>query len=224
MGTTGSERDMHVDSYFHGWLYRTFIDPAMVPIRELVREWVPSGSSVVDMGCGTGAQLFALRDRIVRGLGIDSSPAQINQAIRRAARLQCEHIDFWTSDATRLESIRDGEFDIAMTSMVIHEMPEDIRIPVLTEMRRIARQLVLVDWQVPQPNLLHKFGTHFIERFAGTEHYRGFRSFNASGGMPALLVRTGLTVLDEQGTGKGTMRLWRCRSDKDQRTIPAEEP
>jgi len=68
------------DSYFHGWLYRTIIDPALVPIRDRVRKWIPAGATVVDIGCGTGAQLFALSDHIARGLGIDISQSQIENA------------------------------------------------------------------------------------------------------------------------------------------------
>jgi len=210
MSKIGTESKKRGDAYFHGWLYSFFLDPRMVPIRDRVSDCIPEGSSVVDIGCGTGAQLFALSKKIKRGLGVDSSPAQINQALRQKAKLGTDHIEFSSSDATRLNSIEDGEFDFAMSSMVIHEMPEEIRLPVLKEMRRIARQLIVVDWDVPQSTLSRKIGTHIIERFAGREHYRGFCSFNKSGGMPALFETLGLTVIDEQVTAQRTIRLWRC--------------
>jgi hypothetical protein len=79
------------------------------------------------------------------------------------------------------------------------------------EMARIAKHLILVDWEVRQPTLWRRIGAHLIERLAGSEHYRGFCSFTESGGIPALLERTNLTVIDEQETSKGTMRLWLCR-------------
>jgi ubiquinone/menaquinone biosynthesis C-methylase UbiE len=198
------------DSYFHGWVYRTFIDPALVPIREAVGNWIPDGSAVVDIGCGTGAQLFALGDRVVRGLGVDRSRTQIEHARRQAARLGLSHLEFWNADATHLDSLQDGEFDIAVTSMVIHEMPSQIRLPVLTEMRRIARRLIVVDWEARQRTLLRRIGAHIIERLAGGEHYKGFRSFTENGGIPELIKQTDLAVIDQQETSKGTMRLWLC--------------
>ena len=198
------------DSYFHGWVYRTIIDPALVPIRERVGSWIPDGAAVVDIGCGTGAQLFVLSDRIARGLGVDRSQTQIEYACQQAGRLGLSHIEFLVADATDLNSILDGEFDIAVTSLVIHEMPMGIRLQVLTEMRRIARQLILVDWEANQRTLWRRISTHFIERMAGREHYRGYRSFTKTGGIPGLLKLTDLTVVDEQETSKGTMRLWLC--------------
>jgi len=209
---TADEGGRKGDAFFHGWLYRTFIDPALVPVRRLVMNWVPEGSSVVDIGCGTGAQLFALSDRIVSGVGVDLSHTQINHAQKRADRLNLTHIEFFTADATRLDSILDEKFGIAVTSMVIHEMPTEVRLPVLKAMSRIAQQLILVDWEASQPTLWRRIGAHAIERLAGGDHYRGFRSFTASGGIPALLKQADLTVIDEQETAKGTIRLWLCRS------------
>jgi SAM-dependent methyltransferase len=208
--TTSRERGNQRDSYFHGWLYRTFIDPALVPIRNRVRNWVPDGSSVVDIGCGTGAQLFALSDKVVRGLGVDQSLKQIEHARKQAAKLDNKHIGFLAADAIRLDSAQDGEFDIAVASMVIHEMAMDKRLPVLNEMRRIARQLIVVDWEAPQPTFWRHIGAHSIERLAGAEHYSGFRSFTENGGIPELLKQANLSVLNEQATSKGTMRLWLC--------------
>jgi SAM-dependent methyltransferase len=198
------------DSYFHGWVYRTIIDPVLVPIRERVGNWIPDRSAVVDIGCGTGAQLFALSDRITRGLGVDHSQTQIEHACQRAGRLGLSHIEFLAADATCLDSIQDGEFDFAVTSLAIHEMPMGIRLPVLTEMRRIARQLIIVDWEARPRTLWRRASTRFIERLAGREHYSGYCSFTKNGGIPGLLELTDLTVVDEQEIAKGTMRLWLC--------------
>ena len=205
-----SSTNLTGDSYFHGWVYRTIIDPVLVPIRERVGNWIPDRSAVVDIGCGTGAQLFALSDRITRGLGVDHSQTQIEHACRQAGRLGLSHIEFLAADATHLDSIQDGEFDIAVISLAIHEMPMGIRLPVLTETARIARQLIIVDWEARQSSLWRRVSTHFIERLAGREHYSGYRSFTKNGGIPGLLELTDLTVVDEQETAKGTMRLWLC--------------
>ena len=181
-------------SYFHGWVYRKIIDPALVPIRDQVGRWIPDGSTVVDIGCGTGAQLFALGNRIVRGLGVDHSNTQTGHARQQANSLRLPHIEFLTADATHLESIRENEFDFAVASLVIHEMPMEIRLPVLQEVQRIARQLIIVDWEARQPTLWRRISTNVIERMAGGEHYRGYRSFVRNGGIPDMLEQIGLTI------------------------------
>jgi hypothetical protein len=141
---------------------------------------------------------------------VDRSLTQIEHARRHASSLDLEHIDFMAADAVQLDAIRDGEFDIAVISLVIHEMPADIRLPVLREIRRIARRVIMVDWEARQPTVWRRIGAHVIERLAGGEHYRGFRSFVNNGGIPALLEQTDLIVVDEQGTSKGTLRVWLC--------------
>jgi len=77
-------------------------------------------------------------------------------------------------------------------------------------MRWIARQLIIVDWEARQRTLWRRMSTDFIERLAGRNHYRGYRSFTENGGIPELIDQTGLIVTDEQETSKGTMRLWLC--------------
>ncbi len=197
-------------SYFHGVIYRHFIDPALIPIRKRVRQWIPEEATVLDIGCGTGAQLFALSDSISRGLGIDLSNTQIEHANRRAREAGLGNLEFWATDASRLVKLGDREFDFAVASLVIHEMPAGIRLMVLREMARVAKQLILVDWEHRQRNPWRTFNVNLIEFLAGFQHYRGFRSFIRNGGMTKLLDQASLSIDAEQETSKGTMHLWLC--------------
>lgn len=198
------------DSRFYSWIFKHIVDPALIPIRKRVKRWIPEGATLIDFGCGTGAQLIDLHEWLGHGLGIDLSSSQVDQAMSDVRALGISNLEFAVADATQVDSVGDKSYDLALASLVIHEMPETIRIPVLKEMRRVARQIIIVDWEVKQRNPYRTLSTHLIERLAGRTHYQGFRSFIAAGGIPVLLKRLELDVIEEQETSTGTMRLWLC--------------
>ena len=72
---------------------------------------IPEGKSVLELGCGTGRLLAALKPR--RGLGIDISPAMIRQA-----RKQYPGLEFQVGDMENLDNF-DETFDFIILSDVI---------------------------------------------------------------------------------------------------------
>jgi len=187
------------------------IDPALAGIRKRVAALIPQGSTVLDVGCGTGDQLLYLSDQIKAGLGVDLSANMIRTCKQKMEKLKVTNCEFKLAEASRLSEMENKCFDYAMSSLVIHEMPVEKRIPVLTEMKRLGRMVILVDWIHPQPSTWKNIGTHLIERMAGREHYSGFRSFMKAGGMPVLLDDVGLEIVETQITSKGTIHLWVCK-------------
>ena len=198
--------------FYDGWIYRNLLDPSLRGIRIRISRLIPENSTVLDVGCGTGDQLFFISKQIKSGLGVELSEAMINTCQEQARKREITNCEFLLADASNLTNMENQTFDYTMTSMVIHEMPEEVRMPVLKEMMRIGKQLILVDWIYPQPPLMKKFSTHLVERIAGKAHYAGFRSFMRQGGMPALIKTLGLDVVENQITGKGTIQLWVCRT------------
>ncbi|MCF7823397.1 MAG: class I SAM-dependent methyltransferase [Candidatus Marinimicrobia bacterium] len=198
--------------FYDGWTYRVFIDPSLGGIRRRIAKIIPEGSSVIDLGCGTGDQLLFIADKISRGVCVELSETMVKTGRREAAARGVDNCEFQLSDATNLDHLEDQSFDFALSSMVIHEMPEEKRLPTLREMKRLGKQIILVDWINPQPSSRKALGTHFVEFLAGREHYSGFRSFMKAGGMPTLIEEAGLEVLETQITGKGTIQLWLCKS------------
>ena len=198
--------------FYDGWIYRKLLDPSLTGIRKRVSRLILENTTVLDVGCGTGDQLFYLSSQIKSGLGVELSATMIKTCEDQARARGISNCDFLLADASNLSSLQDKSFDYAVCSLVIHEMPATVRIPVLTEMTRLGKQLILVDWIYPQPSLIKKMSTHFIECLAGREHYAGFRSFLEQGGMPSLLKTLGLETLETQITGKGNMQLWVLRT------------
>ena len=76
-----------------------------------LRYLVPEGKRVLDLGCGTGALLNALRPS--EGVGIDFSARMIEQG-----KTQFPHLIFLCGDAERLEAVHglDGTFDVIILS------------------------------------------------------------------------------------------------------------
>jgi SAM-dependent methyltransferase len=198
--------------FYDGWLYRKFLDPSLADIRKRISRLIPENTTVLDVGCGTGDQLFYLSSQIRRGIGVELSATMIKTCEDQARARGINNCEFLLANADRLPIFEDQSFDYAITSLVIHEMPESARIPVLTEMMRLGKRLILLDWIYPQPSLMKKMSTHLVERLAGKAHYAGFQSFMQQGGMPALILTLGLEILETQITGKGNMQLWVCKT------------
>lgn len=127
--------------YAAGLLNRA-LDPATQPpeIRaflqaeiELLNDIVVEGTSVIDVGCGTGRHLAMLRDRLRSGVGVDYEFAYIIDAHRAGAG----RLHFVTGDATCLPIRTQFDFAICMTNT--WGTMNDKR-GVLNEMRRCVPQ------------------------------------------------------------------------------------
>jgi len=182
---------------YDGWLYHLVVDPALARARRLVRDQVRRESALIDMGCGTGALLFSLADWCSGLVGVERSERMWGYGRRRAEAVGLNKIRFVRGDATQLGTFRTGSFDYASASMVIHEMEREKRLPLLTEMRRLAPTLIIVDYRVPLPAGLSGIFIRLIEGLAGRDHYRNFRSFVELGGLASLLMKQGLSVQEE---------------------------
>jgi ubiquinone/menaquinone biosynthesis C-methylase UbiE len=117
---------------------------------------VQPGQRVLDVGCGTGylARLLARavgRDGLV--VGVDPSPTMISYAKRETGEVA--NCRFKIGMAEALE-FPDEHFDVVVSSLVIHHLPDDLRLPALREMRRVLRRggaLLVAEAQSPRHGL-----------------------------------------------------------------------
>jgi len=97
------------------------------------------GKSVLDMGCGTGSWLKALSFYpLEKAMGIDMSSEMLKQAKTQNPDLDCLHQE------GSLTKFGDDSFDIVTATFVLHGMKADNRAVLLREMKRIAKEKVVI--------------------------------------------------------------------------------
>ncbi len=197
------------NDFYAGFLYHTFFDPFTTHLRDLVSELAPPGSSVLDVGCGTGYQLLRMASRIETGTGIDRADRMIAYARKQQAKRGKANLTFDLADAADLSRFRDNEFDLATMTLVLHEMETEQRLPALKEMIRVSRRQIIADYALA-PGFVGLAAMNLLELTVGIFHYHFFRSYLAGGGGPGLFQKTGLRIVSQQTALMGMITIWSC--------------
>jgi len=176
--------------------YETLVDPLLRDLRKFTPEFsgMKAGDKVIDVCCGTGAQVLEYGRHGIIATGIDSSQGMLKIATRNRMRQQAVNVSFQLADATNLP-FPDGHFDYATISLGLHEKEKPIRYQIISEMKRIVKQdgsLILIDFQVPLPRNAWAVFVRAIEFLAGRSHYQGFKDYLANGGIEDILKNHGL--------------------------------
>jgi SAM-dependent methyltransferase len=181
------------DGIFYDKLIAPNQDGAFVHVKDLIAD----GSTLLDVGCGTGRLAFQLADKCDSIDAIDPSARNINIAHRKLAGKPTNGVRFHHADALGYLAEENVRFDYATISYVLHEIDERERDTLLRALSSVARNIIIVDYLVPQPRDHWRMLNTVVEFAAGPDHYRNFKSFIAGNGLKGLLERTGLTVLKE---------------------------
>ena len=94
---------------------------------------------ILDVSTGTGVNIPLLIDKYPDYksiVGVDYTPAMLNQAARRARDNGWQNIDFKLMDAREMSSALDGCFDLVMSTYSLSIIPESPR--VLGEMKKLT--------------------------------------------------------------------------------------
>lgn len=159
--------DLTVGSFFRG--KERAIREQMVDLAGL-----RPGESVLDVGCGTGSLAIVAKRRLGAGgtvCGIDASPEMIARA-RRKAEAAGLNVAFRLAAVERLP-YPDATFDVVLSSLMIHHLPEELRRPAFAEIRRVLKpggRLLIIDFEPPQGRSGHHGGPHLFGRRHGTGH------------------------------------------------------
>lgn len=165
------------------------------------------GSNVIDIGCGTGSLVFDLAEKCKSVTGVELSSKMIAHAQHRLGLSKKQNVIFLRGDGTNLAHFQNQEFDYATISMVIHEIPLELQTKVLSEAKRIAKQVVVADWVTPLPVSFSGIRMRLIEFLAGPKHFKGFRNFQKNNGINQLLKSSQLSVVKESINRNGTIRV-----------------
>ncbi|SRR6266542_1418328 len=117
--------------------------------REIVqRAEIKAGERVLDVGCGTGAQTLPAAETAGPGnvIGIDPSPDMLERAREKGEKKGLE-IDFRSAAIEKLP-FADQEFDVVLSSFMLHHLPEDVMRSGFAEIQRVLKpsgRLLAVD-------------------------------------------------------------------------------
>jgi ubiquinone/menaquinone biosynthesis C-methylase UbiE len=195
--------------------YDALLEPLNAPLRAIGWKLHPTDETmtVLDVGCGTGAHLKIYVDSGAECVGLDASPAMLEQA---SARLG-DRADLELGDATALPH-SDSAFDLVFTSLFLHELGPDVRAAALSEMARVTKpegHILIIDYNVgalEMKGYLARAVSTVAERIAGGDHYGNWRAFLRSGGIPAMAPRAGLRTRRAKVVSGGNMGLWLLRN------------
>lgn len=116
------------------------------------------GDRVLDAGCGTGYFTRVMARAVGPGgtaLGIDPSPRALARARRVTRSANCS---FAEGTAERLDA-PDGSFNVVVTSLMIHHLPEELRPRAMAEMFRVLRpggRILVADFRPPANPLVRR--------------------------------------------------------------------
>ncbi len=91
----------------HPGVYHTGLDTELM----IEKAAVSAAEAVLEIGCGTGAVILSLADRLKRGLGTDINPLAVKNAETNAKKLGVNNVTFRESDLFKAVH---GSFDVVI--------------------------------------------------------------------------------------------------------------
>ncbi|WP_297096218.1 class I SAM-dependent methyltransferase [uncultured Draconibacterium sp.] len=190
-----------------GFVYSTIIDPLLGNLRRRLALEIKKGDTVIDIACGTGAQLLELADKAESVIGVDLSASMIRYAANKAKKENITNASFVVCDATDLSPFYQQKFDVAILSMVLHQFDPQLHAVILAETKKVAEKIVVLDYAVPLPKNYVGVGSKVAEFLAGIEHNRNFKSYSKAGGLDVVLPSNGFAIKRSKLIGKGAFQL-----------------
>ncbi len=198
------------------WWYDPLFGGVLGGFRALAARIVSvrKGERVLDVGCGTGAQLAFFQDGGCDVNGIDRSLAML-----RAAKLKLGAGAMLSNcDAIRLP-YTDDSFDLVVSSLFLHQLNSSMQSSALGEMMRVLKpegQILLIDFHQYANRSIMGIFTYLlirtIEFSAGWEHFTNSRKFLLEGGVPKLALHHGAKLQKTIVTWNGNLGLYLLRS------------
>ena len=183
--------------WYDGGFYDRFIAPNQKELFKQIIELIEPDSTIIDVGCGTGFFSFSVADKCQSVLGIDLSKRNIDKANQNLRKKPTSKLSFQNVYLHDIVSQNKNHFDYAVLTYVIHEVNEEDRIQLLYEIAQVADKIIIGDYLIPCPTDFGGKTVKTVEFIAGKEHYRNFRTYEATGGIQYLAEKAGLSILKE---------------------------
>jgi ubiquinone/menaquinone biosynthesis C-methylase UbiE len=165
------------------------------------------GESVLDVCCGSGAQVWEYQQKGLIAQGLDNDPHMLGLARRYYIKRGVPSSCLVLGDAANLP-FDDGSFDYTSVSMALHDKNRALADVIIDEMKRVTRSggvLVFVDYSAPLPANMMGYLIRSIEFLAGRGHFGNFRCYLSDGGLNNLLARHNLNFKKEAALKNGSI-------------------
>ena len=131
------------------------------------------GDAVLDVGCGTGTLLLTAEKRlnsVGRFVGTDAARQMATTAQEKADKAGSKAI-FQPGLIERIE-YEEGEFDVAMNSLMMHHVPEEEQQKGVAEMYRVLKvggRILIVDIESSEGTRWQKLADIYVNLHGGAE-------------------------------------------------------
>ena len=190
-------------------LYDYVVGPLNIILRRARTRLAPpiAGMRVLDVGCGTGADLQRYSQAGCDVYGADLSPAMLEVAQKKLG----DSAELRLCDAAQM-SFPENFFDLVLSTFTLHEMPWEKRPSAVREITRVVKRdgrLLLTDFH-PGP---YRFPDGWsgralillLELMAGREHFDNGRDFLRRGGLQGLIGPCSLETERTAMVGRGNI-------------------
>lgn len=182
-----------------------FLKPVYRAVLETVKTY--RCTTILDIGCGTGAQCDLLAAHGFTVVGVDRSEKMLAVA-RRKKR---ETVTYLLSDASRTD-LPDHYFDCAILSLVIHTNTPAEGDRILAEAHRVVKSegiYIIVDYGVPstRKEKMASCMVGALEYFAVEEHKNNYLTYMKLGGIPSFVKRHRLSVVEKHTFYAGALEM-----------------
>jgi len=198
---------MDTENAFTAKIYDPILYFALKNIRQDIIRLIPNRDArILDLCCGTGDQLKKLSDAGFNNLtGVDLSTEMLKVA-RRGNKIG----NLMESDVQHT-GLPGASFDIIIISLAVHEKSARMQKNMLAEAKRLLApegQLILVDFSLDdQAKMIGKIAAGMIERLAGKEHYRNFKTYVNKGGM-CPVIQGAFNIKQQIRHAQGVISIW----------------
>jgi ubiquinone/menaquinone biosynthesis C-methylase UbiE len=107
--------------------------PSVDPLIELTAP--RSNDRVLDVGCGTGQFVVRIASSVAHAVGVDLTPAMLDQARAHQSRERVSNVSWEQADSTALP-FEDGSFTLVVSRSMLHHAADPLA--TLAEMRRVC--------------------------------------------------------------------------------------